>query len=174
MYLVRKPVWAEDWAQEALPLALVNDYALQNVAFSFVRADGTPGVGSLCNSRGADPTGVTDNHSASIEASGDPCNGFTQGALSMMFARSAGLPSTVQFQLRGDNGIDPFPISGVDGAGNAVIVTRSGVSTYTSNNGFTARQETVEVRSLAGIVQITLNLSASTGAVFLDDLVIIR
>jgi len=39
----------------ALPLALVNNYALQNVAFSFVRADGTPGVGSLCNSRGADP-----------------------------------------------------------------------------------------------------------------------
>lgn len=158
----------------ALPLALVNDYALQNVAFSFVRADQTPGVGSLCNSRGADPTGVTDNHSASIEASGDPCNGFTQGALSLMFARSAGLPSRVQFQLRGNNGIDPFPISGVDGAGNAVIVTRSGVSTYTSNNGFTARQETVEVRSLAGIVQITMNLPAATGAVFLDDLVIIR
>ena len=92
----------------------------------------------------------------------------------MMFARSAGLPSTVQFQLRGNNGIDPFPISGVDGAGNAVIVTRSGVSTYTSNNGFTARQETVEVRSLAGIVQITMNLPAGTGPVFLDDLVIIR
>lgn len=157
-----------------LPLALVNDYALQGVAFSFVRFDETPGVASLCNSRAADPTGVTDNHSASIEASGDPCAGWTQGALTMLFARTAGLPTTVQFQLRGINGIDPFPISGLDGAGNALIVTRSNVSTYTSNNGFTARQETVEIRAPAGIVQITMNLPAGTGVVFLDDLVIIR
>lgn len=157
-----------------LPLALVNDYALQGVAFSFVRFDETPGVASLCNSRAADPTGVTDNHSASIEASGDPCAGWTLGALNMLFARSAGLPTSVQVQLRGINSVDPFPISGVDGAGNAVIVTRSNVSTYTSNNGFTARQETVTLRASAGVVEITLNLPAGTGVVFLDDLVINR
>jgi len=161
-------------SQIALPLALVNDYSLQGLAFSYVQFDQTPGVASLCNSRMADPVDVTTNHAATLQASGDPCSGFTQGQLTLTFDPGTGLPTTVVFQLRGPDNIGPFPITGVDAAGTLLGVLKSNAFTYTSNNGFLARQETATVSSAGGITQIFLNLPAGTGVAFIDDLVIIR
>jgi len=75
-----------------LPLALVNDYTPQGLIFSYVQADGGAGVGSLCNSSLVDPAGVTANHAATLQASGDPCSGFTLGETTITFDPAAGLP----------------------------------------------------------------------------------
>ena len=157
-----------------LPLALVNDYAPQGLTFSFVQFNGAAGVASLCNSQAADPVGVTTNHAASIQASGDPCAGFTQGEVAITFDAAMGLPTTVQVELHGNNALSPFPLVGFDAAGNALSATLLSTTTYDSNNGFVARRNIVEIQSSIGIAGLAMNLPAGTGAVFLDDLIIIR
>jgi len=158
-----------------LPLALVNDYTPQGLIFSYVQADGGAGVGSLCNSSLVDPAGVTANHAATLQASGDPCSGFTLGETTITFDPAAGLPTSVLVQLRGNNSVDPFPLVGFDAAGNALGATRVSTTSYTSQNGFfVVRQDVMEIQSSVGIAGISMNLPAGSVAVFMDDLIINR
>ena len=156
----------------ALPLALVNDYAPQGLTFSYIQFDGTPGVASLCNSRAVDPEGITNNHSATIQGSGDPCSGWTMGEVVITFDPAKGLPTVVRLTLRGNASQNPFPLVGFDAAGNGLDATVVNSTPYTSNNGFDAREDIVEIRSEIGIAGIASNQSPVV--VFLDNIFITR
>jgi len=164
--------WIANRAEE------LNLRRLQKQNWSDPRAaddDGGAGVGSLCNSSLVDPAGVTANHAATLQASGDPCSGFTLGETTITFDPAAGLPTSVLVQLRGNNSVDPFPLVGFDAAGNALGATRVSTTSYTSQNGFfVVRQDVMEIQSSVGIAGISMNLAAGSVAVFMDDLIINR
>ncbi len=138
---------------------VTNEFAGRGVVFSFSSQFTDLTNAQLFDSASYDPPNGPPNHSVTSAAAPPPNGGFFSGVVSMAFA---GLPTTVSFQLRGNNSFEVFPVAAFDANGNPIPgsqITRSNVSTYTSPAGFQFRQETVTVTNSGGISRVDANMN---------------
>jgi hypothetical protein len=133
----------------------------------------------ICNSTPNDPPPILIpqlvNHGVTAPASGDPCNGWLGGALTMTFSPQA---DTVEFRLRGPDPGSPstfFSVTAFDGAGAplpAGQIVHTIIGTYTpAGPGAvgTRREERVVVINTSGkISRVVVDENASIK--FVDNL----
>jgi hypothetical protein len=144
---------------------VTNEFASRSVTFSFISNSGAAAAPSLCRTTHG-PIGEGSNYGVSPPST--TCSGWQNGSVTMTFSPR---PRTVTFQLEGNNlGPDPFPVSAVDAAGNAIPVTAGGAVTYTDHAGNTMRRETRSVTSLNNVATVTVN--SGTFILIIDNLTI--
>jgi predicted RNA-binding protein with TRAM domain len=155
--------------------ALTNQLAGWGVVFSFQPLLRTGECATLTNAQWFlsspvyDPVEGPDNHS--VTSAGLAGGGFCSGTVTLNLASH---PTSVTFQIRGNNSISEYPVNAFDASGSQIdgeAISRSNVTTYTAPV-FTGRQETVTIRNEGGIARIELVMNGFI--VLVDNLQIAR
>jgi hypothetical protein len=155
------------------------EFASRGVTFSFSRSAPDDTLPHICNSTPNDPAPILIpqlvNHAVTAPASGDPCNGWLSGDMTLTFAPQA---DTVDFRLRGPDPGSPsafFPVTAFDGAGAPIPagqIVHTIVGTYTPVGPGaigTRREERVTVtNAVGGISRVVVGESVTIK--FLDNL----
>lgn len=158
------------------------EFATRGVTFSFAISAPDDTLPHVCNSTPNDPVPILIpqlvNHGVTAPAVGNPCNGWTNGAVTMNFVPQA---DTIEFRLRGPDPGSPtvfFPVTAFDGTGAplpASQIVHTIVGTYTpAGPGAvgTRREERVVVINTGGkISRVVVDENASIK--FVDNLRIV-
>jgi hypothetical protein len=146
---------------------VTDEFASKGVVFEFEPFIDVSNIASLCL-KPFNPVGETPNYGVSpLALSG--CSSWATGVVTMRFAEN---PTTVEFQLQGNNTLTegPFEVTAVGGNEQPVTVTRESVVTYSPSTGLTFRREIRRATSPNGIASVSV--TSGTGVIFIDNLLI--